>query len=192
MSACSLFIVAFQHTIHCIHNSYFSNNGCQSSTKTVTMEKSIIMQNSVPCNQSIWLNGKTAVLHYAKISPTVRNLHITISILTHICSYFMTHMKRSISGLNKVVIGSVQSLIFASNRFVINILVLTTLAAVDKTCVHAVMLFLTLTLTDYHVGLSSLGHQGWRWSVTTSKLSDSKISISSKQATSNAHSSIRN
>jgi len=91
--ACSLFIVAFQHTIHCIHNSYFNNNGCQSSTKTVTMEKSIIMQNSVLCNQSIWLNGKTAVLHYAKISPTVRNLHITISILTHICSYFMTHMK---------------------------------------------------------------------------------------------------
>jgi len=66
------------------------------------------------------------------------------------------------------------------------------LAAVDKTCVHTVMLFLTLTLTDYHVGLSSLGQQGWRWSVTTSKLSDSKISISSKQATSNAHSSIRN
>jgi hypothetical protein len=57
------------------------------------MEKSIIMQNSVLRNQSIWLNGKTAVLHYAKISPTVRNLHITISILTHICSYFMTHMK---------------------------------------------------------------------------------------------------
>lgn len=92
-SVCSLFIMAFQHTIYCIHNSYFNNTGCQNSTKTVTMEKSIIMQNSVLCNQSIWLNGKTADLHYAKISPTIRNLHITISILTHICSYFLTHMK---------------------------------------------------------------------------------------------------
>jgi len=68
----------------------------------------------------------------------------------------------------------------ASTCFVINILVLTTSAAVDKTCVHTVMLYLTIMLTDYHAGLSSLGHQGWWWSVTTSKLSDSKISISSK------------
>ena len=44
VSACSLFIMAFQHTIHCIHNSHFNNSGCQNSTKTVTMEKSIIMQ----------------------------------------------------------------------------------------------------------------------------------------------------
>lgn len=84
---------AFQHTIHCIHNSYFNNSGCQNSTKSVTMGKSIIMQNSVLCNQSIWLNGKTADLHYAKISPNKRNLHMTISILTHIYSYFMIHMK---------------------------------------------------------------------------------------------------
>jgi len=93
MTACSLFIMAFQHTIHCIHNSYFNNTGCQNSTKTVTMEKSIIMQNTALCNQSIWLNGKTADLHYANISLTMRNLHITISILTHICSYYKTHMK---------------------------------------------------------------------------------------------------
>jgi hypothetical protein len=65
--------------------------------------------------------------------------------------------------------------------FAINNLGLTTSAADDKTYVHTVMLFLTLTLIAYHVGLSLLGNQGWRWSVTTSKLSYSKIKISSKQ-----------
>lgn len=114
-----------------------------------------------------------------------KSSHNNIHSHPYLFIFYDTH-ERSISGLNKVVIWSVQSLIFASTRFVINILVLTTLAAVDKTYVHTAMLFLTLTLTDYHVGLSSLGHQGWRQSVTTSKLSDSKINISSKQATSNA------
>jgi hypothetical protein len=57
------------------------------------MEKTIFVQNRMLCNQSKWLNGKTAELYYAKISPTMRNIHITLSVLTQICSYFMKHMK---------------------------------------------------------------------------------------------------
>jgi hypothetical protein len=114
-----------------------------------------------------------------------KSSHNNIHSHSYLLIFYDTH-ERSISGLDKVLLWSVQSLIFASTCFVINILVLTTLAAVDKTCVHTVMLLLTLTLTDYHVGLSSLRHQGWRWSVNTSKLSDSKFNISSKQATSHA------
>jgi len=120
-----------------------------------------------------------------------KSSHNDIQSHPYLFIFYDTH-ERSFSGLNKVLLRSVQSLLFTSTCFVINILVLTTLVAVDKTCVHTVMPFLTLTLTEYHVRLSSLAHQGWWRSVTTSKLSDSKINISSKQATSNAHSSIRN
>jgi hypothetical protein len=95
--------------------------------------------------------------------------------------YFDSH-ERSTSGINKVSLWSVQSLIFTSICFIINILDVTTSAAVNKTCVHTVMLFLTLMLTDYHVGLLLIRNQGWRWSVTISKLSDSKIKLSSRQS----------
>jgi hypothetical protein len=44
------------------------------------------------------------------------------------------------------------------------------------------MLFLTLMLTDYHMGLSMIKNQGWRWSVTILKLSESKIKFSSRQS----------
>jgi hypothetical protein len=57
-STCSLFIMAFQQTINRIYNSYFNNNGCQNSTKTVTLEKSMIMENTVLCNQSVRLKAK--------------------------------------------------------------------------------------------------------------------------------------